>query len=137
MSTAPDLRHFEEAEPGVLIAAQTDDTNSLAEDLRLLADEAKALAQAEFAFQKSRAAYAGAQSRAVAILLAVAVVLAVFALMAFVVGTVIALGPVIGRWGAMVLVTAVLALAAVGCALSAKARTARMLSVIGDDGAKS
>jgi len=133
VSTAPDLRHFEEAGPGVLIAVETDDTASLAEDLRQLADEAKALAQAEFAFQRSRAAYTAAQSRSIALLLVVAVVLVFFALMALVVGTVIALGPLIGRWGAMVIVTLALVLFAGGCALMAKGRMATMMRVIGDD----
>lgn len=105
---------------------------TLAEDLRLLAQDARTLAEAEIAFQKTRAAYAGAQARGIAILGAVAVVLAFFALMALVVGLVIALGPVLSPWGAMGAVTATLLLMAVTCALLAKGRFTRMVGVISD-----
>lgn len=105
---------------------------TLAEDLRQLADEAKRLAQAEFAFQKSRAAYAGAQSRKIAVLLVVAAVLVFFAAMAAVMGAVIALGPVLGLWGAMAAVTLALVLLALACALGARAKMRRMMAIIGD-----
>lgn len=112
-------------------AAEDYENLSLAQDLRQLADEAKALAQAELAFQKSRAAYVGAETRTIVVLLVVAAVLVFFAVMAFVVGTVIALGPLLGLWGAMALVTLVLlALAAFG-AWSARSRLRRMLRIAG------
>ncbi|MGF7152807.1 putative membrane protein YqjE [Novosphingobium gossypii] len=100
-------------------------------DLRLLADEAKTLAQAELAFQRSRAAYVGAETRTIALLAIIAVVLVFFAFMAFVVGTVIALGPLLGLWGAMATVTVVLLAAAVLGALNARSRLRRMLSIAG------
>lgn len=112
-------------------AAATEDL-SLMRDLRLLADEAKTLAQAELAFQKSRAAYVGAETRTIALLAIVAVVLVFFAVMAFVVGIVIALGPVLGLWGAMATVTGVLLAAAVLGALNARSRLRRMLSIAGN-----
>lgn len=105
---------------------------SFADDLRQLADEAKALAQAEFAFQKSRAAYAGAESRTIALLLVFAAVFVFFALVALVVGAVIALGPLLGPWGAMATVTVGLLVTAGLCALTARRRTRRMLSIISD-----
>lgn len=107
---------------------------SLVEDLRQLADEAKALAQAEFAFQKSRAAYAGTESRAISVLLLVAAVFVFFAVMALVTGTVIALGPVLGLWGAMAAVTLGLIALAGACAFAARARLKRMMAVISDNG---
>lgn len=105
---------------------------TLTEDLRLLADEAKALAQAEFAFQKARAAYAGTAAKAIAGLLVVALVLVFFAVMAFVVGTVIALGPVLGLWGAMAAVTLALLAIAGFCAGIAMARIRLTKAVIAD-----
>lgn len=105
---------------------------TLAEDLRLLADEAKDLAQAEFAFQKARAAYAGQASKAIVGLLVVALVFVFFAVMALVVGAVIALGPSLGLWGAMAAVTLALLLAAGICAGSAAMRMKRMKAVIAD-----
>lgn len=104
---------------------------SLAQDLRQLADEAKVLAQTEFAFQKSRAAFVGSEAKAIAILLVVALVVVFFAVMALVVGTVIALGPLLGLWGAMAAVTLALVAIAAFCAFSAKARLARMMKIAG------
>ena len=129
------VQHFEEFEPGVLTAVGSEgEQPSLADDLRLLADEAKELAQAEFSFQKSRAAYVGTESRNIALLLIVAVVLVFFALVALVVGTVIALGPLLGPWGAMAAVTIALLAIAGFCAFRAKGRTARMMAILSDGG---
>ncbi|WP_404480979.1 phage holin family protein [Novosphingobium sp. BL-52-GroH] len=105
---------------------------SLAQDLRRLADEAKVLAQAEFAFQKSRAAYVGAEARTIALLLVAAAVVVFFAAMALVVGTVIALGPLLGPWGAMAAVTLVLLALAAFCAFGARARVKRMTAIAGN-----
>lgn len=105
---------------------------SLAEDLRQLADEAKTLAQAELAFQKSRAAYAGSQAKTIVALLVVAAVVVFFAVMALVTGTVIALGPVLGLWGAMAAVTLGLLLFAAICALAARSKLKQMMAVISD-----
>ena len=106
---------------------------SLEQDLRGLAEDARALAQAEFAYQKSRASYAGKQAGRIAMLLGLAAVLAFFALMALVVGTVIALGPVLGQWGAMLAVTGGLILIAAICLALALSRFTRMKRVISDD----
>ena len=105
---------------------------SLTQDLRLLADEAKTLAQAEFAFQKSRAAFVGGETKTIALLLVVAVVVVFFAVMALVIGTVIALGPLLGPWGAMAAVTLALVAIAAFCALSAKARIKGMMVIAGN-----
>ncbi|HUD27386.1 MAG TPA: phage holin family protein, partial [Novosphingobium sp.] len=105
---------------------------SLTQDLRLLADEAKVLAQAEFAFQKSRAAYVTGETKTIAVLLVLALVVVFFAVMALVVGTVIALGPVLGAWGAMAAVTLALVAIAAFCALSAKGRLSRMMKIAGN-----
>lgn len=107
---------------------------SLAQDLRQLVGEAKTLAQAELAFQKSRAAFVGAETRTIALLFVIAAVVVFFAVMAAVVGTVIALGPILGPWGAMAAVTVVLVLLAVICALNAKARIKRMMAIAGGGG---
>lgn len=132
MSTAPDLLHFEEVDKGVVTVVEPEDENgpSLAEDLRVLADQAKIYAQAEFAFQKSRAAYAAAESTTIALLYAAGGLLGFFATMAFVVGSVIALAPLLGAWGATAAVTLVLVAAVALCIVSARARTRRMLAVV-------
>jgi hypothetical protein len=105
---------------------------TLAEDLQQLARDARALAEAEFAFQKTRAAYAGAQAKGIALLGGVAAVLVFFAAMALVVGAVIALGPVLTAWGAMAAVTLGLLAIAGFCLLAAKVRVRRLMNAIAD-----
>ncbi|QVM82502.1 phage holin family protein [Novosphingobium decolorationis] len=115
--------------PGTEPSPGTDDV-TLAEDLRLLADEAKVLAKAELGFQKARAAYAGQQVKKIVALLVIGLVLLFFAAMAAVVGLVIALGQVIGVWGAMAVVTLGLAVLAGLCAMNAKRKLGAMKRVI-------
>ena len=123
---------MQDTTPGPASPPLATENPTLAEDLRQLAAEARALAQAELAFQKTRAAYAGAEAKGIALLGIIAAVLAFFAVMALVVGTVIALGPVLTAWGAMAAVTLALLTIASLCALGAKAKLARMLKVVSD-----
>lgn len=118
--------------PGLAPLPEVAEDPTFAEDLQQLLQDARALAQAELAFQKTRVAYAGAEARAVALLGTVAAVLVFFAAMALVVGAVIALGPLLTPWGAMAAVTAALLLIAGICALLAKARLSRMMNAISD-----
>lgn len=122
---------MQEPAPTLAPAAEDKENLSLAQDLRQLADEAKAFAQAELAFQKSRATYVGAETRNVIVLLVVAAILVFFAVMAFIVGTVIALGPLLGLWGATAAVTLTLLALAIFGAWRARARLRRMLRIAG------
>lgn len=106
---------------------------SLQADLRLLADEARAAAEAEFAFQKSRAAYAGKSFPKILGLLVVAAVFVFFAVMALVVGLVIALAPLLTAWGSMGAVTAGLLVLALLVALKARSSFKSTMAIIGDD----
>jgi uncharacterized membrane protein YqjE len=99
---------------------------SLADDLRLLAEDSRAYAEAELAFQKQRAAVAGQGIKAIAIFGALAAALVFFALMALTVGLVLALTPLLGAWGAAGASFAGLLLLAAICALLASARFKRM-----------
>lgn len=105
---------------------------SLIQDVRLLLGEARNFAQAEVAYQKTRAAYAGAQTRSIAILGVGAAILVFFALMALVIGAVIALGTVIGPWLSMIVVPVVILAAAVIMALSARGKARRMMALLLD-----
>ncbi|WP_260923504.1 phage holin family protein [Novosphingobium sp. 9] len=109
---------------------EPDDEVTLVEDLRGLIDETFDLAQAEIAFQKSRAAYAGAETRNVVAMLIMAAIFGFFAFMALVVGLVIALGPLLTPWGAMATVTLGLLVLAALCALSARSRVKRLISAL-------
>lgn len=106
---------------------------SLQDDLRSLADEARAAAEAEFAFQKSRAAYAGKSFPKIIGLLVGAAVIVFFAVMAFVVGLVIALAPLLTAWGSMAAVTIGLLLLALLLALAARSKFKATMAIIGDD----
>jgi hypothetical protein len=103
---------------------------SLVDDLRLLADDARAYARAEYTYQKSRAFHAGQELKRAAIFTALAVSCVIVALMALTMGTVLALTPLLGAWGATAAVVFTL-LAAAGIfawiASTRLRRTARTL----------
>ena len=95
---------------------------SLIDDAMALFDDGKTYAEAELAFQKSRAGFAANRAKG-----AIAFGLAAFgvlhlALIAGVVGLVIALAPLIGPWGATALVTIALIAAGVFFLLKLKGR---------------
>ncbi len=77
------------------------DKPGLVEQLRGLYSDGRELIDAEIDFQKARAGAAGRQVRAMAALAFVGLVLISCALIALVVGTMIALIPYLGAWGAM------------------------------------
>lgn len=77
------------------------DKPGLVEQLRDLYSDGRELIDAEIGFQKARAGAAGRQVRAMAALVFVGLVLISCALIALVVGTMIALIPYLGAWGAM------------------------------------
>lgn len=69
--------------------------------LRGLYDDGRELVDAEIGFQKARLAAAGRQVRTMAVLGIVGLILVGCALIALVIGTMIALIPPLGAWGAM------------------------------------
>ena len=111
-----------------------DDTRerSLAGDLRQLIDDGRALAEAEFAYHKSRAALAGTGAKGIAIAGALAAALVFFALMALTVGLVIALAPLLTALGAAGAVFAGLLLLALLCARIASARWQRLAKALAE-----
>lgn len=106
---------------------------SLAGELRGLADDARAFALAEFAYQKSRATYAGKQAAIVAGLVGAALVLLFFALEALVFGAILALAPRLGAVGATATVTVALLAAAVLAVAVALVRWQRMKARIAQE----
>jgi len=105
---------------------------SLADDLRQLAEDGKAYAEAELAYQKSRAVVAGQGAKVIAIFGALAAALVFFALMALTLGLVLALTPLIGPWGAMGASFAGLLILAGICAMIASSRLKRMKRLLGE-----
>lgn len=103
---------------------------SLMEDLRLLAGDARTLAEAELAYQKSRASVLSGGLGKIAGLGAIAALLAILALVALVVGLVFALTPILTAWGATAVVTVGLLLLALVLALWARSSWASLTAVL-------
>jgi hypothetical protein len=88
-----------------------DNTNSftlLRDDVAALVEDARTYAEAEIAFQKTRAGLAGKAAGRALVFLVLAVVLLHIALIALAVGAVIALAPLVTIWGAIAIVVGVL-----------------------------
>jgi len=113
-------------------AMRVEREETIAEELRGLADDARALAQAEFAYQKSRASYAGRQALIIAILGGAALVFLFFAVEALVFGAILALTPKLTALGATAAVTGGLGAAALISVLVAFGTWKRMKSKISE-----
>lgn len=81
---------------------------TLRDDVAALVEDARTYAEAEIAFQKTRASLAGKRAGRALVLLVLALVLLHIALIALAVGAVIALAPLITIWGAIAIVVGVL-----------------------------
>lgn len=83
---------------------------SLADDVSALIDDGKTYLEAELAFQKTRAGYAGEQTKQGVVYGLAALAFLHLALIALVVGLVIALGPYLTPFGAVAVVVGALLL---------------------------
>ena len=118
--------------PPPLIAPSTGDAaeRSLVDDVKHLVADGRTLLDAELAYQKSRAAVAGAGIKGIASWGVLALALVFFALMAGVVGALIGLGEIIGMFAATeVMVLALLVLAGLA-GLAAYKRWSRMTAAL-------
>lgn len=102
-------------------------------DLRRLAGEARTFAEAEAAYQSSRAKVVAGSAGKIAAFVAVAAVLGMFALFALVMGVLLGLAALIGAWAATGIVVAVLALVALVLVNAARARWRRMMALVFPD----
>lgn len=122
----------EEPDPG-LKHEETADERSLFADIGTLIEDGRMLVEAEIAYQKTRAGYAGRQGFYLVVMLAFIAVLVALALMAMVLGIVLALAPIFTAWGAGVAVAGVLILIAL-CVLALALRFWRNLRKAFGDG---
>lgn len=123
-----------DAPPLVKEAAGDAAERSLVDDVRQLAEDGRTLLEAELAYQKSRAAVAGASAGGIAGWGALALALVFFALMALVMGLLLALAPSLGGWLAMVVVVAGLLAAAAASGWVAARRWRRVKTLLSDKG---
>jgi predicted RND superfamily exporter protein len=89
-------------------SAEADALAALREDVAILIEDARTYAEAELAFQKTRAELAGKTAGRALVLLVLALVLLHIALIALAVGAVIALAPLVTVWGAIAIVVGVM-----------------------------
>jgi hypothetical protein len=113
-------------------AAPSDDGNAftaLRDDIAVLVEDARTYAEAEIAFQKTRASLAGKRTGRALVLLVLALVLLHLALIALAVGLVIALAPLVTIWGAIAIVVGVM-LAGVAALVLAAVRDGKVLAAM-------
>lgn len=109
---------------------------TLREDLTALVEDARTYAEAEIAFQKTRASLAGKRTGRALVLLVLALLLLHLALIALAVGLVIALAPLVTIWGAIAIVVGVM-LAGIAALVLAAVRDGKVLAAMfgsGDEG---
>ncbi|MCK0128455.1 phage holin family protein [Erythrobacter sp. F6033] len=99
---------------------------SLTEEIAALIDDGRTYAEAELAFQKTRAGIAGKSIGFAIAYVVVAIITLHIAVLALAVGLVMALEPLVTIWGAIVIVVGMLLLITVMLALSAKGHAGRL-----------
>ena len=107
---------------------------SLTDDITALYHDGKTYAEAELAFQKTRARFTLEKGKKGAVFLGGALALLHLAGIALVVGLVIALTPLITAWGATAIVVAVLVIGALILGSMAKKKFTAMSSAYKEDG---
>lgn len=107
---------------------------SLTEELSALIDDGRTYAEAELAFQKTRAALAGRKIGGAILFTILALIMLHLALIALSVGIVIALEPLVTIWGAIAIVVGVLLLGVAVFVLKARSNAMRLADLFQDDG---
>ncbi|MCR2833936.1 phage holin family protein [Parerythrobacter lacustris] len=116
---------------GERVSEEGDAHRSLAEDFEALFDDGKTYAEAEFAYQKTRARLAGSYAKSGLIYGILALFLIHMVLIGLTVGAILVLAPLTGPLIATAIVTGVLLTAVVALALLAKARFGDIGAVFG------
>jgi hypothetical protein len=110
-------------------ASAADALGALGEDLAALIEDARTYAEAEIAFQKARAKFAGKTAGRALIQVVLALVLLHIALLTLAVGAVIALAPLLTVWGAIALVVGVMLAGVAGLVLAARKQGAQLAAL--------
>lgn len=120
-SRQDDEGEFDAAIRGGDDAASAEDL-SLSEDIMALIDDTRTYAEAEFAYQKSRVAFAADRGKSAALLGMFALGFIHLALIALVIGALLALAPQLGPWGATGLIVGILLVCAIVLLLFARGK---------------
>ena len=128
---------MDDASPPLIKPSASDAAaRSLVDDIKHLASDGRTLLEAEFAYQKSRAAVAGAGAKSIAGWAALALALVFFALMALVVGVLLGIAELIGIWAATGMTVLLVLAAAALAGLAASRRWKRMSAALADEPTK-
>ena len=127
----PPVTPFDAGEPP---APHHHDDDSIVDEVAILIDDAKTYAEAEIAFQKTRASVAGKNIGMAVVWAIVAIITLHIACLALAVGLVIALQPLVTIWGAIAIVVGVLLLATLLLARTALKRGKVVSALFADDG---
>lgn len=126
--------------PETSAAAPSDDADqydpfdeSLTEELAALIDDGRTYAQAELAFQKTRAKLAGKSIGLAVAFVVVAIITLHIAVLALAVGLVIALQPLVTIWGAIAIVVGMLVLITGMLGWAAKGQAGRLSMIFGSE----
>jgi hypothetical protein len=112
---------------------ESDTLSALGSDVAALIADARTYAEAEVAFQKTRAALAAKTGARALVLLALALVLLHIALIALAVGAVFALSPLLGMWGAVAVVVGTLLVGVVALLLAARGDSDMLAAMFAQD----
>lgn len=108
-------------------------TSSLFDDLATLIEDGRTYADAEIAYQKTRAAYIGQQAKVLFIAGGIAALLVVLAIVALVLGALLALTPLVGAIGATAIVFVVLLVTAFALIRIVQAKAKAMMRAFGNN----
>lgn len=106
-------------------------TSSLFDDLATLIEDGRTYADAEIAYQKTRAAYVSQQAKGLFIAGGIAALLVVLAIVALVLGALLALTPLVGAIGATAIVFGLLLITAFVLTRIAQAKAKAMMRAFG------
>jgi hypothetical protein len=126
--------HSSDPSPEPTEDSLTEPSPSLTDELATLIDDGRTYAEAELAFQKTRASLAGRKIGVTAGLIVLAVLLVHLALVALVVGLLIALVPPLGIWGSIAAVVGGLLLAIALVVYAARGTASGIGAMFKDDG---
>ncbi|MGB3752664.1 MAG: phage holin family protein [Parerythrobacter sp.] len=125
--------HPQDANADALVNNATKTERSLADDIAAFFSDAKTYAEAEFAFQNSRARFAASHGLRGLVFAVVALVLLNLLLIALAVGSIVALAPVIGGWVATGIVCTVILAGLLVTGFLARSRIRRVQMVFAGD----
>jgi predicted RND superfamily exporter protein len=110
-----------------------DALTALRDEIAVLIDDARTYAEAEAAFQRTRATIAGKTAGRAIVLLVLALVLLHIALIALAVGAVFALAPLVSVWGAMAIVVGAMLAGVIALVLMARKDGALLAALFASD----